>query len=72
MLKDSELARINELAAIKKQRPLTAEEAEEQKKLREKFLDDFRGRFRAQLENVEIVEPDDPRLLKNQNKGKPN
>jgi len=65
MLKDSELARINELAAIKKKRTLTPAEAEEQKILREKFLEDFRGRFRQQLENIEIVDPDDPRLKKN-------
>lgn len=64
MLKDSELARINELAHKKKAEGLTAEEIVEQTLLREKFLEDFRGRFRAQLENIEIVEPDDPRLKK--------
>ncbi len=62
MLKDTELARINELAAIKKQRELTPSEAAEQKVLREKFLEDFRGRFKKQLDNIEIVDPDDPRL----------
>ena len=62
MLKDTELARINELAAIKKQRELTPAEAAEQKVLREKFLEDFRGRFKKQLDNIEIVDPDDPRL----------
>lgn len=62
MLKDTELARINELAAIKKTRELTAEEAEEQKVLYKKFLDDFRGRFKQQLDNIEIVDSDDPRL----------
>jgi len=67
MLKDTELARINELAALKKQRGLTAEETAEQKELYKKFLDDFRGRFKQQLDNIEIVEPDDPRL---KNKGK--
>lgn len=64
MLKDTELARINELAAIKKQRELTPAEAAEQKVLREKFLEDFRGRFKKQLDNIEIVDPDDPRLKK--------
>lgn len=64
MLKDTELARINELAAIKKQRELTPSEAAEQKVLREKFLEDFRGRFKKQLDNIEIVDPDDPRLKK--------
>lgn len=64
MLKDSELARINELAHKKKTEGLTPEEIVEQTLLREKFLEDFRGRFRAQLDNIEIVEPDDPRLNK--------
>lgn len=67
MLKDTELARINELAAIKKQRALTEEESAEQKVLYKKFLDDFRGRFKEQLDNIEIVDSDDPRL-KNQRK----
>jgi len=67
MLKDTELARINELAALKKQRELTEQEAAEQKVLYKKFLDDFRGRFKQQLDNIEIVEPDDPRL-KSKNK----
>ena len=67
MLKDSELARINELAAIKKTRALSDEEAAEQKELYKKFLDDFRGRFKQQLDNIEIVDPDDPRV---NNKGK--
>ena len=62
MLKDEELARINELAHKKKKEGLTPEETVEQRELREKFLADFRERFKAQLENIEIVEPDDPRL----------
>ena len=64
MLKDSELKRINELAALKKERGLTKEEEEEQKVLYKKFLDDFRGRFKQQLDNIEIVDSDDPRLSK--------
>ncbi|HPX70919.1 MAG TPA: DUF896 domain-containing protein, partial [Bacillota bacterium] len=47
---------------------LTQEEIEEQKLLREKYLADFRKRFKAELENIEIVEPDDPCLLKNRRK----
>ncbi|MCQ2553124.1 MAG: DUF896 domain-containing protein [Clostridia bacterium] len=68
MLKDSELARINELAAIKKTRALTPEEAAEQKRLYKLFLDDFRGRFKQQLDQIEIVDSDDPRLAKNKGK----
>ena len=41
---------------------LTEEELEEQAKLRALFLEDFRKRFIAQLENIEIVDEDDPRL----------
>ncbi len=62
MLKDCEIARINELAAKKKTQGLSEEEIMEQADLRAKFLQDFRCRFKQQLENIEIVEPDDPRL----------
>ena len=65
MLKDSELARINELAHKKKRGGLTDAERLEQAHLRTKFLEDFRSRFKAQLDNIEIVDPDDPRLEKN-------
>lgn len=56
--------RINELARKKKSQGLTKEELAEQKVLREEFLADFRARFKAQLDSIEIVEPDDPRLKK--------
>ncbi len=62
MLKDSERARINEPAHKKKTEGLTEEERIEQAHLREKFLEDFRARFRSQLDNIEIVDADDPRL----------
>ena len=67
MLKDEELARINELAHKKKREGLTPEETVEQRELREKFLADFRERFKAQLDNIELVDPDDPRLKKKNN-----
>lgn len=62
MLTDKELSRINELAHKKKNEGLNDEELSEQAELRIKFLDDFRSRFKEQLENVEIVDEDDPRL----------
>ena len=62
MLKKVEMERINELARLKKTRALTTEETQEQAELREKYLDDFRCRFRQQLENIEWVDPEDPRL----------
>ena len=57
--------RINELAHKKKSIGLTEEELTEQKVLYVEFLADFRARFKAQLECIEIVEPDDPRLNRN-------
>lgn len=62
MLKQEQLDRINELAAKKKAFGLTEEELKEQAVLRELFLEDFRARFKAQLDNIEIVDADDPRL----------
>ena len=62
MLKKPELERINELARLKKICGLSEEETKEQAELRAKYLDDFRCRFRQQLENIELVDPEDPRL----------
>ena len=62
MLSDIDLARINELAHKKKTDGLCEEEIIEQADLRAKFLEDFRCRFKQQLENIEIVEPGDPKL----------
>ncbi len=61
-MEQKQIDRINQLAHKKKTVGLTPEEAEEQAKLRAMFLEDFRKRFIAQLENIEIVDPDDPRL----------
>ena len=64
MLKGEELNRINELAHKKKTEELSEEEQKEQIALRIKFLEDFRSRFKQQLDNIEIVDEDDPRLHK--------
>ncbi len=72
MVTDQELARINELAHKKKTVGLTEEERLEQAHLREKFLEDFRARFRAQLDNIEIVESDDPRLAQQKRRNRNN
>ena len=61
-MEQKKLDRINQLAHKKKTIGLTDEELEEQAKLRAEFLEDFRKRFIAQLENIEIVDEDDPRL----------
>ena len=60
-----ELDRINELARKKKVTALSEEELAEQQTLRQKFLAEFRENFKRQLESIEFVDPDDPRL-KNQ------
>ena len=50
------LERINELARKSRETSLSAEELAEQKQLREEYLEDFRRNFRAQLDNIEIVD----------------
>ena len=62
MFPKDKLDRINELAAIAKTRELTEDERLERAQLREEFLDDFRGRLKKQLDDIEIVDPRDPRL----------
>lgn len=62
MITDADIARINELAHKKKTVGLTEAEKAEQKILRERFLENFREGFKQQLEAIEIVDPDDPRL----------
>ena len=66
-MEQKKIDRINELARKKKGAGLTETELAEQKVLYKEFLIEFRARFKAQLECIEIVEPDDPRL-KNQYK----
>ncbi|MBQ1303096.1 MAG: DUF896 domain-containing protein [Firmicutes bacterium] len=48
------LARINELAHIAKERPLTPEELEERDRLRKEYLAAFRANFKKQLDNIDI------------------
>lgn len=53
--------RINELAHIAKQRPLTPEETAERDVLRKKYLENFRAAFRQQLDNTVIQREDGSR-----------
>lgn len=62
MITQEQIDRINELAKKKKELGLSEDELKEQAKLREEYLADFRERFKAQLDNIELVDPDDPRL----------
>ena len=55
---NSKLQRINELARIKKQRELTAEETAERDALRKEYLDEWRKGAIEVLENTYIQTPD--------------
>jgi len=52
------LKRINELAAIAKERALTEEETKERELLRKEYLAQFRDNFRGILDNTSIKRPD--------------
>lgn len=48
-MNDAQIARINELARLKKERGLTKTEAKEQEKLRKMFLKNVRSQVTSQL-----------------------
>ena len=52
------IRRINELAALAKQRELTEEEQAERQQFRRKYIDSFKASLTAQLDNVYFVEQD--------------
>jgi uncharacterized protein YnzC (UPF0291/DUF896 family) len=57
VITDEMIARINELAAKSKtEEGLTKEEKNEQKKLREQYLQSIRENVRSQLERIEFVD----------------
>ena len=57
-MENSKLQRINELARIKKERELTAEETAERDALRKEYLDEWRRGAVEVLENTYIQTPD--------------
>ena len=57
-MENSKLQRINELARIKKERELTAEETAERDALRKECLDEWRKGAIEVLENTYIQTPD--------------
>ena len=68
-MEQNKLDRINELAKIVKERPLTEEEMAERKVLREEFLQEFRQSFGGILDNTYIERPDGTKeKLKKQDK----
>jgi len=59
MLSKEKLERLNFLARKKKSEGLSSEEASEQQVLRQEYLKNFKDSFRRQLDNIEIVDPED-------------
>ena len=57
-MEKKDVERINELARKSKTAGLTEEEAEEQKRLRRQYLDEFKENLRATLDNTYVVGPD--------------
>lgn len=59
MLTKEKLARLNFLARKKKSEGLSEAETAEQQELRQEYLANFKDSFRRQLDNIEIVDPED-------------
>ena len=57
MTMDETIKRINELYHKSQAEGLTEEEKEEQKELRQKYIESVRGNLRGQLENMTIQRP---------------
>ena len=57
-MEHSKILRINELAKKQRTTGLTPAEIEEQKTLRQEYLDDFRKGMEAMLDGVVIKRPD--------------
>ena len=56
MIDQKLIARINELAKISKERPLSSEEVKEQVELRREYLKQFKDGFKQTLDNVKVVD----------------
>ncbi|MET1247705.1 MULTISPECIES: DUF896 domain-containing protein [Sporolactobacillus] len=48
---------INQLARLSRERPLTIQEKKRQAELRQKYLKNFRQRFKKQLSQIKVVDP---------------
>ena len=58
MLSKEKIDRINELSKKSKTAGLSIEEAKEQTKLRQEYLDSFRSSMRETIENVQVIDPE--------------
>ena len=54
------IEKVNYYAREAKKRELTAEEQNERQKYRKLYLDQFRAQVRGHLENIKIVDENDP------------
>ena len=59
MVDQKKIDRINELARKNKAEGLTPKEIKERDALRKEYLANFRKNFRARLENIEVVSPEE-------------
>ena len=57
-MNEEKIARINELSRKSKAEGLTEEEKQEQAILRQEFIASFRNNMKAQLDNIDVVNPD--------------
>ena len=57
-MNEEKIARINELSRKSKAEGLTEEEKKEQAILRQEFIASFRNNLKAQLDNIDVVNPD--------------
>ena len=62
MITKEMINRINELSRKQRSVGLSEAEKKEQQELRGQYLAAIRAQVKAQLDAIEIVEPDDPRL----------
>ncbi len=57
-MNEEKIARINELSRKSKAEGLTEEEKQEQTILRQEFIASFRNNLKAQLDIIDVVNPD--------------
>ena len=57
-MNEEKIARINELSRKSKAEGLTEAEKQEQAVLRQEFIASFRNNLKAQLDNIDVVNPD--------------
>lgn len=58
MITEEMIKRINELSRKSKAEGLNEAEKEEQQKLRKLYIESMKMNLRAQLDNIDVVEPD--------------